>query len=181
MERSGLGRKIIPGKNDYLDLNYDFSGEVTIVYPMLHVKTQSDVPLHQKSQDIGPWSTNFHILGLRKHNFMLIKLSNPYYYIELNYDRCRSIKWTKIPFFTPWLDRCPMGPWIHSYYLCPPWKLSLTYTPFSHLWGLNLSQYKEGMNQQVRYSWFVAQNAHLAHSNSPLQSWVWALLSYAFS
>jgi hypothetical protein len=39
--------KIIPRKNDCFNPNYDFSGEVTIVYPMLHVKTQSKVRPHQ--------------------------------------------------------------------------------------------------------------------------------------
>jgi hypothetical protein len=46
MERSGLGRKIIPGKNDYFGPNYDFSGKVMIVYPVLHVRTPSEVSPH---------------------------------------------------------------------------------------------------------------------------------------
>jgi hypothetical protein len=46
MKMSGLGRKIIPGKNDYFSRDYNFSGEVTTVYPMLHV-TESEVPPHQ--------------------------------------------------------------------------------------------------------------------------------------
>jgi hypothetical protein len=50
---------------------------------------------------------------------MLIKLINSHYYFELDYDRWRSVKWTKIPFFIHCLDRCLTGACFCSYFLCP--------------------------------------------------------------
>jgi hypothetical protein len=52
---------------------------------------------------LGHWPLipKFPYAGPKEENFMPIKLSNSHYYFELNYDLCRSVKSTKIPFFIP--------------------------------------------------------------------------------